>query len=450
MTTIAVDSVNNRPKVCAFFAGRAWYAGVESATKGGWLLFSQVASDISRLDKCYQQNDPTSEVFSDIGDDDGGVIPIPEAGEIVALKPLGAVLVVLATNGVWYVRGGDNGFKATEYSVEKASSVGCSTSKSVVVVNESILFWATQAIYALTLEKGLLVSAQNISDATIKSYYLSIPLSCKLRVVGAYNDTEKVVYWAFSNNPDLLTTYGASIKNTLLKFDTRLNAFYIETLPIPTIRWFEPSVRGIAVTKETNEESQSFEVVAVEDKVLVGTDDVVASIPVLSSAAKQTKFVYSAVDTYYMADYKTSRDNFYDFSATEQPAYLITGWNMGGVGPARQKTALYLTVFAKRTEEVTDEELEPTKPSGILMQTRWNFTESFYTGKWSTQYQVYRQLRPYFMSSPGAIEDGYPLVITKNKIRGRGKGLQIKWQAEPGKDMKLVGWTTTFVGNTNV
>jgi hypothetical protein len=40
--------------------------------------------------------------------------------------------------------------------------------------------------------------------------------------------------------------------------------------------------------------------------------------------------------------------------------------------------------------------------------------------------------------------------MTKNKIRGRGKAIQIKLQAGVGKDMKLVGWTMTFIENTNV
>lgn len=446
MTSIAVDTVVNRPKVCAFYAGRVWYAGVPSPSKSGWVLFSQVASNKSLLSRCYQANDPTSEVFSDILDSDGGLIPIPDAGEIVSLQPLGNVLLVFATQGVWSIRGGDNGFKATEYSVDKITSSGCLTTKSVVVAEEVLMYWSAHGIYALKVAQTDIVQVENVSDATIKTYYSSIPLVCKLHVVGTYNETEKVVYWSFCSDSSLFSTYGQHFKNTLLKLDLRLKAFYIETLP-PSI---SHAVKTIAVTKETFEEEQDFEVVVDADEIVVGTDEVLASIGVIDSASKQTKFFYTTSDEYYIADYKTEREDFLDFGLTEKPAYLITGWNMGGVGPARQKTALYLTVFAKRTEEVVDADFDPQKQSSIKMQTRWNFTDSSGTNKWSDEYEVYRQLRPYFLSSPGSIEDGYPLVITKNKIRGRGKALQIKWSAGTNKDMKLVGWTTTYIGNSSV
>ena len=36
------------------------------------------------------------------------------------------------------------------------------------------------------------------------------------------------------------------------------------------------------------------------------------------------------------------------------------------------------------------------------------------------------------------------------KVRGRGKALQLKFSSETGKDMQMVGWTTTFLGNQNV
>ena len=84
------------------------------------------------------------------------------------------------------------------------------------------------------------------------------------------------------------------------------------------------------------------------------------------------------------------------------------------------------------------------------MQSRWDFTDNVYPGKWADEVQVYRQLRAFFTAGAGPFDDGYPLVITKNKLRGRGKAVQFKFASEAGKDMKIVGWTGTFVGNTNV
>jgi hypothetical protein len=123
---------------------------------------------------------------------------------------------------------------------------------------------------------------------------------------------------------------------------------------------------------------------------------------------------------------------------------------MGGNGPARAKVGQYLTVYMKRTESGFDASVNPLNQSGCQMQSRWDFTDNSYPGKWADDVQVYRQLRPFFVNAGAAFDDGYPLVISKNKLRGRGKAVQFKFASEAGKDMKIVGWTGTFVGNTNV
>jgi hypothetical protein len=84
------------------------------------------------------------------------------------------------------------------------------------------------------------------------------------------------------------------------------------------------------------------------------------------------------------------------------------------------------------------------------MQTRWDFTDDNGAGKWSQDVQVYRQPRQWYGEPNMTFNDGYPLVISKNKIRGRGKALQIKLSAEEGKDMVVVGWSMGFVANENV
>ena len=84
------------------------------------------------------------------------------------------------------------------------------------------------------------------------------------------------------------------------------------------------------------------------------------------------------------------------------------------------------------------------------MQSRWDFTDNSYANKWSTEQQIYKQQRV-FLAAPGAdFDDGYPLVVAKSKLRGRGKSVQFKFTSEEVKDMQLVGWSGTFVGNTNV
>jgi hypothetical protein len=444
-----------RPKACAFFAGRAWYAGVPSGEKLGWVLFSQVLDDIANIDRCYQQNDPTSEVFSDLQDSDGGVIQIPDAGEIVALVPLSKSLFVFGSNGVWQIIGSDTGFSAASYSVEKVTNVGCLFQKTILQVEDSIFYWSTSGIYVLAVDKGgLTAEVKNISDVTIKTIYQSIPITNKTYADGAYNGSTKEVQWLYSDTELENTSSGRYRKNKILCYNAQLNSFYTYTLDNSV----GPIVASIATTKETVETSTEYSVYVGADSVLSNTDEVVVDIPVISGSRKQFKYLslfsagatshsitWSDMEGVRFADWYT-----YNTTGNEKQAYVITGYNMGNVGPARNKTASYIHMFLDRTETGLDADAQPINPGGCLMQTRWDFTDNSYPSKWSADVQVYRQLRPFWGEPNTTFDDGYPLVITKNKVRGRGKAIQIKLSSEAGKDMSIIGWSMGFVGNTNV
>lgn len=451
--TIPVNYETTRPKVCAFFAGRVWYGGIESTQKNGWILFSQVATDIDRFAKCYQEGDPTSEVFSDLADNDGGVIVIPDAGEIVELKALGPSLLVFATNGLWQIIGGDNGFKATSYSVQKVSNIGCIAPKGVVEVEELIMYWANNGVYAVKIGQMGEASVENTTDVTIKSFYQAIPALNRFYVEGAYNASAKVVWWAYNRDSVSSSSEGRYKKNRILCFDVRLGAWYVYDIadgsPIPV---------SIAVTNESQETTQVYDVIADADEVLSDTDEVITDIPVVNASTRQFKVLtlHPVTTNNYSVTWSdfnnTAFKDWYTYNTLgiDAPAYFITGYTMGNTGPARAKTAGYVSVFMKRTETTFDASANPLNESSCFMQTRWDFTDNVYPGKWGDEYQVYRHLRPFLANPLATFDDGYPLVITKNKVRGRGKALQIKWSSEPGKDMKMVGWSTTFTGNTNV
>jgi len=457
-----VDSftdITYRPKACAFFAGRAWYAGMPNAENLGTVYFSQVLDNISKVGNCYQTNDPTSEVISDLEDDDGGTIEIPEAGEIVSLQPLGRGIMVLASNGVWFISGIDQGFKASNYSVERVSVVGCNGGKSVVVVEDTLLYWSNSGVYVIQASNSIEYTSKNVSDQAIKTFYQSIPVLGKLYSEGSYNATDKIVYWLYSDSTTTTTSSGRYNKNTVLALDLRLNAWY----------WFNLDTTlgvtpvSIETTRETTTVAETYSVISGTDSVIRGTDSVVADVPVTAGSRKLFKVLalHPVTSNNYsvtFADFENTRDSAtkfkdwysYNTAGVEQASYFITGYNMGGNGPARAKTGQYLSVFMKRTETAFDASTNPLNQSSCYMQARWDFTDNSYPGKWADEVQVYRQLRPFFASAGDTFDDGYPLVITKNKLRGRGKAVQFKFRAEIGKDMKIVGWTGTFVGATNV
>lgn len=448
-----------RPKVCAFFAGRTWYAGMPSSDLLGTVFFSQVLDTVDKVGNAYQTNDPTSEVISDLEDDDGGTVEIPEAGEIVALQPLGRGIMVLATNGVWFISGVDQGFKASNYAVDRVSSVGCVSGKSTVIVEDSLLYWSNSGIYAVSATNAVEFSAVNVSDKNIKTFYQDIPVLGKLYAEGAYNATDKTIYWLYSNTITSSTDNGRFNKNTILAFDLRLTSWY----------WFSINTTlgvipvSIEVTKETNTVTNQYGVLVGSDTVISGTNTVIANINNISGTRKLYKVLtlHPVTSNNYsvtFSDFANTRDSStkfkdwysYNSAGVENQAYFITGYNMGGNGPARAKIGQYLTVFMKRTETTFDASANPTNQSSCLMQSRWDFTDNGYPGKWADDVQVYRQLRPFFANPSSTFDDGYPLVISKNKLRGRGKAVQFKFASESGKDMKIVGWTGTFIGNTNV
>ena len=455
-----ITSTTVRPKVCAFFAGRAWYAGMSSAKELGTVYFSQVLDVISNVGKCYQQNDPTSEVFSDLQDNDGGVIQIPEAGEIIGLQPLGRGITVLASNGVWFISGIDQGFTAASYSVERISNVGCNAAKSIVPVEDSLLYWSNTGIYAISPGSSAAeFSASNLSDKNIKTFYQSIPTLNKLYAEGSYNVSNKLIYWLYSKTDVTDSSTGKYNKTSVLALDLKLNSWY----------WFDFDTTlnvtpvSLEVTKETTQSTLDYTVLAGSSNVMQSTNSVVATLDVVNGTVQQFKVLtlHPVTSNNYSITFsdlentRTTSTKFKDWysynnAGVEQTSYLLTGFDMGGNGPARSKTGQYISVFMKRTETSFDSSANPVNPSGCLMQTRWDFTDNSYAGKWQDEVQVYRQLRPYFATPLTTFDDGYPLVVTKNKVRGRGKAMQMKLTSEAGKDMQLVGWSTTFVANENV
>ena len=468
--TTYTETTEFRPSVCAFFAGRVWYAGINNDKDGGKVFFSQVVTSTDKVGKCYQTNDPTSEVISDLEDVDGGVIVIPEANNIIKLEPMGRGIAVLAANGVWFISGVDIGFNATSYTVEKIATAGCVSAASVVTTDDALIYWSNAGIYAIMAgATGADYKAANISDKTLKSFYNNIPVLNKRYATGAFNNRERLIYWLFSTTEKTGDDDNVFAKNAILAMDMRLNVFY----------WFSIDDQHNGIPIEIAVTTESLDASSVSDNVLAGNDIVYANANKVITTIENTKsnkqhFVilstFNQGDVagplaHSFADFENTRDSstkFKDFysnaeavndvfeDAVEKSAYLITGYNMGNNGPARSKTGQYLHVFMRKTETTFDAEANPVNESGCLMQTRWDFSSSVVPGKWSDDVQVYKHKRP-FMAAPNTeFDDGYSLIVTKNKLRGRGKAVQFKFTSENGKHMQLIGWSGTFVGNAHV
>jgi hypothetical protein len=452
------EVINTRPTTCAFYGGRAWYAGINSDTVSSWVLFSQVAATAANYGKCYQDADPTSEVISNLVDSDGGIIPIQDAGTIVKLLPFGNSILVFADNGVWQISGDASGkFSASAYEVKRVSSIGCINPSSIVEAGQLIFYWSTDGIWVMQADQLGSFVLKNITNDTIQTAFQDIPVLGRVNSKGIYHTPSKTIYWSYSNDHAQDGNTKRFKKDSLLCLDLRLNSFY--QLSISSLEGSSPYIVDLCVTKQTSQSEQIFNVISNGDSILANTATV--TVPGLARAAEipSIKFLTIVPNTtnikVVFSDIKDS--GFYDWITVDgvgygYAAYIVTGDDLGrDQGGYKDVQGLYLISFMNRSETGIDGNGEPINPSSCLMQARWDWADNSVANKWNNEQQIYKHKRVWLPSFPlPKYDDGYPVVVTKSKIRGRGRAVSFKFTAEVGKDMQLVGWSVIFIGNSNV
>jgi hypothetical protein len=446
--------VNYRPKFCAFFAGRVWYAGVEGLGQNR-VYFSKVVESIDDYGKCYSQNDPTSEILNELIDSDGGVIKIQDVGEITGLRPFLNGMLVLSSAGVWHITGGDSGFKASSYIVNKITNQGCFSAKSIVEAEGFLYYWSNSSILQLG-GSAFEPQVRSITDLNIKTFYTDINNLSKRSVQGAYNPDDKVIWWLYYDDT---ADYWREGKDSILIFDVRLGAFYNHRIAAGSGGC---TPIALAVTKSYGLEEQTFDMVIEGDPVEIAAEQVVITLDVPDNGVAVFKVLCNTDSpasgnvSYTFADFdntRTGANKFADWYTANSVGnytnpYIITGYDVAQGSPGSFFGATYLHAYMKRTEASIDVSGNPVNESSVLLQHRWDFTGSTVAGKWGGPYEIYRHVRNYIPSVPEtSYDDGYPLVITKNKIRGRGRALQLKWEGADEKDFQLVGWSVTYVKN---
>lgn len=461
---ITTETESYRPTTCAFFAGRAWYAGMKSLSIGAWVLFSQVAEDTGKLGKCYQDADPTSEFVSDLVATDGGVIPIQDAGTVLKLMPFNDSMLVLCDNGVWQITAGaiDTGFSADSYSVRKISSYGAVAAKSVVFADSAVLYWGDDGIFAVT-GNAQQMGVTSLSLTTIQSLYDDIPQPGKVNVSAAYRQDEHVVYWAYNDSDDQDNLQRRFKKNRLLCLNLSLKAFY--TMTIEELASLTPYVTDIFVTKTRSAASLVFnvvdgsgntvidgssnQVVATQQRTLGNVVKFLAVHPVNTTTYKTT---FSEFNTNHNAPAKWREWYSNDSAGVNFDGFVIPGYDFGeNQGADKFIQALYVLVYMRRTETAIDSDGNAVNPSSCLLQGRWDWADSDASNRWSASQEVYRHRRVWLAEAPGdTYDDGEPVVVTKNKVRGRGRSLQLKFANSADKDMQILGWAITYMGNSNV
>lgn len=464
VSTLPVDRTPRGASEVAEYAGRVWYAGFSGEVEEGddnspkmssYVLYSKLVQDPEDITVCYQDGDPTSKDAPDLLDTDGGFIRIDGAFRIQKLINVGSALMVLAQNGVWSISGGsDYGFSANNNKVRKISEKGADSPGSVVIVDNTFMFWADDAIYHITQnEFGDWVS-NNITRTTIQKFYDDIRPIDKFYCQGRYDSYDGKVRWVYRNLP------GDSREARELILDTELGAFYTATLRSPDSNPGAPKVASPLVVPPFRIVETEVGITVQGQPVTVQGEPVVATQSVRGSGAKELAYLIVTGVNPLRYTFGLYRDpEFKDFRShngvgVDAEAFLLTGWVSGG-DFQRNKQVPYIQFHFNRTESgfAQDEtgNLFPLTPSSCIVQAQWNWTNSVNAGRWGKEFEAYRYRRlysPFGQNDP--FDNGEEVITTKNKLRGKGKVVSLYIRTAPEKDCQLLGWSMLLGVSGNV
>jgi hypothetical protein len=453
---IADETIDDRPEAVAFFAGRACYA------LGGDIFISQVLNENrDNAGICHQVNDPTAEDISDLLATDGLVVNIPEASGITKLINKGSSLIVFARNGVWKIAGVDGVFKATEFSVSKVSDEGILSGKAAASVKGTPYWLSDSGIFRLgTDQTGLNEVVEPLTEKTIKDHYVAIPNEALENASTVFDKINDKIYWFYKDSTLAPANSSPYYYNKVLVFDLRIQAFYKHSISQYTD---SPFIIGAFVPSNISDTEEAFNVVVGNDNVVAGAGNQVVVTQEVRTFGDPTfkliciepnksttanNWTFAEFNDTGFTDWLTA--DTVDTTGANYVSYIESGYELAD-STAHFKQAPYLVCHCTRTETgfVDDGSGQYifVRPSSLLVQPRWDWSDNGASGKIGSQQQVYR-FRRNWLVDPSALDfdNGFPLTVTRSKLRGRGKSLQLRFESEQGKDFNLAGYHITLIG----
>lgn len=413
-----IETTSERPQTIAYYAGRAFYGAINTNSFATSIFFSQIIEKDIQYGYCYQLNDPTSEDFFDLLDSDGGVINIPDMGQLQTLFVYQTALVVIATNGVWIIRGSSGtGFKATDYVVRKISSQGSTSALSVVDINGVPYWWGESGLMKLDYNPQFdSFSIDSITDTTIRKFFLEIPMQARSSVKGDYDQYNQYAYWLYSDT----TTSGLPNFNHILVFNARTNGFFPFSTTVGTN---SPKIVGIKF---------------IED-ILGQTVPQLKLTTTINIDSTHQYLTYSSIDhitPHYIDWYNYSHVVVGD--ATQEQdyvSYFVTNYELDG-DTQRFVQPNYVMLFLDQPYDNAGDRIEQS----AFLRGVFDFAISGDTGKWSSTAQSSQQI----------FNENLPLRsvnFRRLKIRGKGRCLQFRVHSDTGKPFSIIGWSVWKTAN---
>ena len=403
--------IRSQPTCAVAGFGRVFYGASDR------LYFSQVfLDDISVLGKCFQKNDPTAEVANDVLDTDGGEILLQESGAIIALARFQSGILAFCSKGVWYISGSDSGFTATNYSVNKISSYRIVGARAFTSLGSDILFAASDSLFLVSNNEFNVPKVESLTDFTIKSYWQDF-VSEDIQM--AYDEKKKQVFFLRCG----------CAKGRALLFDTRVGAFYPWELKGRTHEGvlYIPQ-RGV---------------------IFLGREDTASFVTsdLLSIVTSDAFTLLGPDESFVVLAQNIPNPIHRDYGTQVYDSFMTTNYETLG-NYTRSKGIPLVNVFFRKTEtEVTAglEELVFDKPSACSMSILWDFDTA--SGQVSSPKSIYNPVpRGYAPAVNGvnSFDTGQTIVTYKDKIRGKGRAVQFRFEAEDEKSMSILGFSVQF------
>jgi hypothetical protein len=419
-----------RPAVCAFFAGRVFYSGVNYVGFNSNIYFSQIITSTTDYGNCYQTNDPTAEDLFDLLPTDGGVFSIPEAGTIYKMQTIPGGLCIFAANGVWYVTGSTGvGFTANDFAVLKIADISTISDSSFVNVTGYPAWWNAEGIYVIQGGgQTALPTVKSLTYDTFKSFYDSIPIASKRYARGFYDKTDGQIRWIYksSNTSELDRLYEY---DKVLNFNFRTSAFYPWSIsPSGTVK-----VHALLSTELITKPVDLNIVVDSSSNIVVdsGSNTVITFSDSGNDSQQFDKYLVSYVNgSSYNFTFANRTDDIYkdwfslDNFGVDYNSYFITGFKLPGHGLTRAQNT-WVQIYSRLEDAVM-----------YRIQSLWDFAVTGSgTGRWSVSQVVNHD------------DLNYSNAFKRLKIRGRGKALQFKVSSVNDSPFDIIGWTSSQLIN---
>lgn len=400
----------------AYMSGKYFYLS------GDTVLFSQTITDENKgYDKCYQNADPTSEEISDLLPTDGGIVKFQTMGDGVALEVFNRGVIVFGrdvVNGL--ISPSDGRFTATEYDTVELSRAGIIGAKSVVQANGIVYYWSPLGIFSIGINYNTdsILSASNISQNTIQSFYNNLPKFSKEHCQASYDYVNNRIYWFYP-----LDVEDISKLNGCLVYDLTYNAFYpFKIADGGKIVSVFSTVDSYSVTPTQYVRANGVRVVAGDRYVIAQeqVNDYDRFVAIQHCIIQDGKLSFGDFNSREFIDWDT---NGYDSYMVSRPIVLNDTY--------LNKQAPILQTLFKRTEEI---ELKTPKTylaaSGAYLRMRWGWSMNDKSNRWDLIQNTYRPQKDF-------LHDEY--VESRIHVRGRGKSFQIEVRNDKNKDFKLAG-----------